>query len=281
MKIEKKNFDLERSLYKLKNSEVMSCTFSGKNDGESPLKETDFIYVNDCSFDLRYALWHNRNSNIEDCTFSALARAPFWYGKNNNFLNVVSNAPKAFRECKNLVIKNSKIISEEPFWKINKIYANSCVFSGFYGFFNCKNVCLDKIEFDGKYSFQYCSNVRIKNSTLNTKDAFWHSQNVKVENSVIKGEYIGWYSKNLTFVNCTIESHQGFCYSSNIKFIDCKMPNSDLVFEKSGVRGNIVGSIYSIKNPKRIKLSVEGVGELIEVKKKMGISIHNNSKSNV
>ena len=37
--IENKTFDLERSLYNLKDTKVINCIFQGVNDGESVLKE--------------------------------------------------------------------------------------------------------------------------------------------------------------------------------------------------------------------------------------------------
>lgn len=266
MKITNQNFEEERALYRLHDSEIDSCNFSGKKDGESPLKEANNLKVFGCNFDLRYALWHVENSEVKECTFSTAARAPFWYNRNVKFESINSDAPKAFRECKNIELLNCKIMSEEPFWKIRKFTGISSDFSGFYSFFMCKNVFLDNVKIDGKYSFQYCNNVVIKNSVLNTKDGFWHSNHVIVENSIIKGEYIGWYGRNLTFVNCTIESHQGFCHSKNVKFINCKMPNSDLVFEDSTIRGNIIGKIESIKNPKSGKIVVDEVGTMIQDK---------------
>ena len=68
----------------------------------------------------------------------------------------------------------------------------------------------------------------------------------------------------MTFINCTIESHQPFCYSKNLKFIDCKMPNCDLAFENSTVKGSIIGEIDSIKNPIKCDLVVDNVKEVIE-----------------
>ena len=56
--IENKVYDEERSLYNLKNSQVINCTFAGEKDGESVLKEARNIEVINCNFELRYPLWH-------------------------------------------------------------------------------------------------------------------------------------------------------------------------------------------------------------------------------
>ena len=262
-KVNNQNFDKERSLYHSRNLLVENCTFSGPEDGESPLKESSNIEVKQCLFDLRYAFWHVSNAKVLDCKFSNTARAPFWYCKDILLENITSDSVKVFRECKNIEILNSSFNSEEPFWRCSDLFVRNSKISGFYAFFESNNVFIENIEFSGKYSFQYNKNLRIKNSKFDTKDAFWHCEDVIVENSIIKGEYIGWYSKNITFINCTIESHQPFCYADNLKFVDCKMPNSDLAFENSTVSGNIIGEIESIKNPRNCDLAVEKVKEVI------------------
>ena len=262
--IRKQAFEEERSLYNISDVLVSECKFSGKADGESPLKEAHDIKVEKSHFDLRYSFWHVTNGVVENTSFSNAARAPFWYCKNIKVNNVNSESVKVFRECENVLIENSTYTSEEPFWKCSNINVNSSKLSGFYAFFGSKDVTVSNVEFTGKYSFQYIKNLFITNSKLDTKDAFWHCKDVVVSNSVIKGEYIGWYSKNMTFINCTIESHQPFCYSKNLKFIDCKMPNCDLAFENSTVKGNIIGSIDSIKNPIKCDLIVDEVKEVIK-----------------
>ena len=262
--IKNQTFEEERSLYNLSDALVLDCKFSGEADGESPFKEAHDIKVDKCHFDLRYALWHVTNGEIINSTFSSTARAPFWYCDKIKVDNVKSESVKVFRECKNILIENSEYISEEPFWKCSNINVNKSKLAGFYAFFGSKDVTVNDVEFTGKYSFQYIKNLFINNSKLDTKDAFWHCKNVVVANSVIKGEYIGWYSKNMTFINCVIESHQPFCYSKNLKFIDCKMPNCDLAFENSTVKGNIIGEIDSIKNPIKCDLVVDSVKEIIK-----------------
>ena len=257
-------FEEERSLYNLSDATIDSCKFSGKTDGESPLKEAHDIKVVNSYFDLRYSFWHVTNGTVENTSFSNTARAPFWYSKNIKLNNVKSGAVKVFRECQNVLIENSTFNSEEPFWKCVNINVNKSKLAGFYAFFGSKAVTVSDVEFTGKYSFQYIKNLFIIDSKLDTKDTFWHCKDVVVANSTIKGEYIGWYSKNMTFINCTIESHQPFCYSKNLKFIDCKMPNCDLAFENSTVKGNIIGEIDSIKNPIKCDLVVDNVKEVIK-----------------
>ena len=71
-----KTFDEERSLYNLKNAEVINCTFAGPADGESVLKEARDVTVSDCRFSLRYPLWHPESFRLIRSTMDELTRAP-------------------------------------------------------------------------------------------------------------------------------------------------------------------------------------------------------------
>ena len=262
--IKNKTFDEERSLYNSNFALIEDCKFSGPKDGESPLKRSRNIQVKDCFFDLRYSFWHIINGEAVKCKFSNLARAPFWYCRNVGVKDIEVEAVKAFRECFELTVTNSTLISEEPFWKCTHVVVKKSKIVGFYAFFGSNDVEMHDVTLKGKYSFQYIYHLRIENCNFDTKDAFWHCRDVVVLNSVIKGEYIGWYCTNITFVNCTIESHQPFCYANNVRFVNCKLPNCDLAFENSTVSGSVIGEIESIKNPKRCNLEVGKVNEIIK-----------------
>lgn len=261
--IENKNYDEERALYNIKDTEVKNCVFAGEQDGESVLKETRNIVVDNCSFSLRYPMWHVRKYELINSKLDEKTRAPIWYSRDGIIKNTVIMGVKALRECKNTVIDNCKIQSTEFGWKSKNTDIKDSELESEYVFFNAKDVKLDNVKFNGKYSFQYVDNLEIVNSVLNTKDAFWHSKNVTVKNSVINGEYLAWFSDGLTLINCKIEGTQPLCYCKNLKLINCEMKNCDLAFEYSEVNADIVGNIISIKNPKSGKIKVDSVDEII------------------
>lgn len=262
-KISNKTFSKERELYNSKDLIVESCKFEGVEDGESPLKESENIEVNNCSFSLRYALWHNKNLTFSESTITEICRAPFWYCKNAKIQNSEIKGVKSLRESSNILVEKTNIVSSEFGWNcINLEFYNSNIESE-YAFLGSKNIGMKNVQFKGKYSFQYTKNVEIEDSNFETKDAFWHSKNVVVKNSVLKGEYIGWYSKNLTLINCKIEGTQPFCYCKKLTLINCDMTGCDLAFEYSSVNADINGKIVSIKNPTNGKILYEDCGELI------------------
>ena len=61
-----KTFDEERALYGLCNADVIGCTFAGAADGESALKESRGVSVQQCKFSLRYPLWHAKDFSLTD-----------------------------------------------------------------------------------------------------------------------------------------------------------------------------------------------------------------------
>lgn len=256
--------DEERAYYSSFNCVFENVKISGPADGESAFKECKDIETNNCVFDLRYPLWHVNGLEVKNSSFSVTCRAALWYTNDVKMSYCEMHGIKAFRECKNINVIESKIYSDEVFWRVSNIEIKNTLIEGVYAFFQCNNIDIDNVGFTGKYSFQYTENVEICDSTLNTKDAFWHSKNVTVRNSVINGEYLGWYSENLTLINCKISGTQPLCYAKGLKVIDCTMDDCDLAFEYSEVDGIIVGKVKSIKNPLKGKLIVEHCDEFIK-----------------
>lgn len=255
--------DKERALYGIKNAEIINCKFDGASDGESALKETNSIYVENCFFNLRYPLWHTTNGIIKNITMTENCRAALWYDKNLKIINSNLEGIKAIRECENIEIKESKINSSEFGWFSKILKISDCKLISEYPFLKSKNLEIEKLNMKGKYSFQYIENCVIKNSYLDTKDAFWHSKNVTVIDSVIKGEYLAWYSENLKLINCKIIGTQPLCYAKGLVLEECEMVNCDLSFEKSEVSATIKGNIISIKNPIDGFIKADSIGEII------------------
>lgn len=189
-KVENQTFDEERSLYNLKNTSVVNCTFAGVADGESVLKEGRNYEVIDCSFSLRYPMWHAKKFALVNSSMDELTRAPLWYSDNGRIKNCNIDGIKCLRECKGVDISTSIINSPEFGWRCKNMAIAYSKIDSMYFLFESQNVTIDNLEMTGKYSFQYMKNVTIKNSNLDTKDAFWHSKNIMVENSIVKGEYL-------------------------------------------------------------------------------------------
>lgn len=261
--IKSKFFSQERDLYAVKNLQLIDCIFDGVEDGESALKEAKDISLINCKMNLRYPLWHDTRVNLDKVTMTEKCRAALWYTQDIKIKNSRLLGIKALRECCDIVISNSEIVSPEFGWKSHRVFVKNTSIISEYLFLLSKNIELEKVDFKGKYSFQYVENMVIENSNLDTKDAFWHSKNVTIKNSVLKGEYLAWYSESLTLISCKIIGSQPFCYCDNLKLIDCEMVNTDLAFEYSDVDATINSDVISIKNPRSGKIMVNKVDEII------------------
>ncbi len=261
--VENKTMDEERALYGSSDITVINCRFDGPADGESALKECSGVTVKESYFNLRYPFWHVHGLKIDNSEMTDKCRAALWYSDNINISNTDLHGIKALRECRNVKIDNSSIISPEFGWSVTDLKMTNTTAESEYFLMRSSDIVLDNFTLNGKYSFQYDSNLTITNSELNTKDAFWHAKNVTVKDSVINGEYLAWYSENLTLINCTVRGTQPLCYCKGLKLIDCEMIDCDLAFERSEVEATILTPVISIKNPLAGHIRVPSVGEII------------------
>lgn len=256
-------FDEERALYGSKDVLVEHCSFDGPADGESALKESSDIEVKGSYFNLRYPFWHNKHLHIADSKMTNLCRAAIWYSEDISIDNTKLHGIKGLRECADVVIRNSDIVSPEFGWSVHNITMKDTTADSEYFMMRSDNLRFENVNMKGKYSFQYIEDSEFINCNFDTKDAFWHAKNVVVKDSVVKGEYLAWYCENVTFENCLIIGTQPLCYCKNLKLINCKMQETDLSFEKSDVYAIIDGSIISIKNPYSGSIVADHVDEII------------------
>lgn len=261
--IENQTFDMERALYKSEGLLLKNCSFDGPADGESALKESREIEVEDCFFNLRYPFWHDKDLKIRGSEMTELCRAALWYSEHIEMQDTKLHGIKALRECSDVTVENCEIVSPEFGWSVNRMQMKHSVAESEYFMMRSAELHFADVNFKGKYSFQYIRDSVFENCVFDTKDAFWHSQNVTVRNSVIKGEYLAWYSEGLTLVNCKIIGTQPLCYCKNLTLTDCEMLNADLCFEMSQVQAVITTPVDSIKNPLSGRIQVPEVKELI------------------
>ena len=264
MMIQNQQFDKERALYGLKDVCVQHCIFDGPADGESALKECRNVRVEDSFFDLRYSLWHDRDLVLARCELTENCRAALWYDEDVSVSDTKLHGIKAFRECRNVSLKNCDIISDEFGWFTDDITLENCTAESKYFLMRNHGVRAKNLELSAKYSLQYIEDGLFEDCIIDSKDAFWHAKNVTVKNSVLGGEYLAWYSENLTFENCRIIGTQPFCYCKNLTLINCEMVDCDLAFEHSIVQATITTPVVSIKNPLAgSEIRVPAVGEII------------------
>ena len=255
-------FTGERALYNLSDAIIYDSTF---DDGESPLKESKNIELNNSIFKWKYPLWYSSLINLNKTVLQETARSGIWYSTDITFNNSVIEAPKTFRRSSDIKIFNTDMPNaQETMWNCNNITIENSKIKGDYFAMNSSNIKAKNINIYGNYSFDGASNIEIDNAYLISKDALWNTKNVVVKNSTIIGEYLGWNSENVTFINCTIDSKQGLCYMKNVKLVNCKLLNTNLSFEfVSDIDAKIDSKIDSIKNPISGRIEAISIGDII------------------
>ncbi len=254
-------FSGERALFNAENLAVYDSVFL---DGESPLKESRNIELYNTMFKWKYPLWYCRSIKLKDCALFEMARAGIWYTENISLENTIIEAPKNFRRCRNVILRDVDFPNaSETLWSCYDIDMENVSAKGDYFAMNCKNFTVNNLRLIGNYSFDGAENIEISNSRLLSKDAFWNSRDITVRDSFISGEYLGWNAENLTLINCTVESLQGLCYIKNLTMKNCKLINTNLAFEYSTVDAEISSAIDSVKNPVSGRIKAYGIGELI------------------
>ncbi len=251
----------ERALFKAADTLIIDSTFA---DGESPLKESRNIELDHCLFQWKYPLWYSKNIQVRDCVWFEMARAGVWYTDDIRIRDCVVDAPKNFRRCDELQMRNVTLSrAEETLWHCRHVTMENVTARGDYFAMNSTDMSIDGLTLTGNYSFDGAKNVEIRNSKLISRDAFWNTENVTVYDSFISGEYLGWNAKNLTLIHCTVESLQGMCYIENLVMKDCKLLNTTLAFEYSTVEADITNTIDSVMDPAGGIIRAEHIGELI------------------
>lgn len=261
--LEGQSFDEERALYGSDDVLIRNCRFDGPADGESALKESRHVTVEQCFMNLRYPFWHDEDLTIRASELTLLCRAALWYSHHITITDSKLHGIKAVRECSDVSLERCDIDSPEFGWSASQIRLRDCTAKSEYFMLRARRIYFASVHFTGKYSFQYIEDAVFTDCHFDTKDAFWHAKNVTVRNSVLKGEYLAWYSDGLTLENCRIIGTQPFCYCKNLTLIDCQMVDTDLCFEKSQVEATITTPVDSIKNPLSGHICVPAVGQII------------------
>ncbi len=258
-----KTYDEERALYNSDGIVLRNCVFDGPADGESALKESRNVQVENSFFNLRYPFWHDDGLQITGSRMTQLCRAALWYSEHIDIKDTELHGIKALRECADVRMRGCDVISAEFGWSVRGMEMKDTSVQGEYFMMRSDHLRFQNVKLTGKYSFQYIEDAVFENCDFDTKDAFWHAKNVTVRNSTVKGEYLAWYCENVTFENCKILGTQPLCYCKGLKLVNCQMIDTDLSFEKSEVEASLTAPILSIKNPLSGHICVPGVEEII------------------
>lgn len=259
--VAQQRFTGERALFKARDLTITDSVF---DNGESPLKESARISIDDSIFRWKYPLWYCRDITVANSAFLTMARAGIWYTRDVDLVNCTYQAPKSIRRCSDVTITDTAFTdAQETLWWNERITLANVTASGDYFAKDCTDIRVTGLRLVGNYAFDSCRNVLVEDSHLLAKDAFWNCENVIVRNSFITGEYLGWNTRALTLENCTIESLQGLCYVNGLTMRNCRLINTTLAFEYcTDIDAEITTTVDSILNPVNGRIRAAGFGQI-------------------
>ncbi len=163
--IKNQEFGGERPLYARHGLRLEDVTVHA---GESALKETSDIECVRCRFEGKYPLWCCDRFAVRDCLFTEGARAALWYSSSLQMSDTLVEAPKMFREMKDLSLKNVRIPNAaETLWGCADVRLEDVhIQKGDYLLMHSRGIKAVRLHLDGNYSFQYCRDVEIHDLSL-------------------------------------------------------------------------------------------------------------------
>ena len=261
--IKDQSFGGERPLFAIHDTRLENVTIT---EGESGIKCCQHLELDRCRFIGKYPLWHVDGSLITNSFFEVGSRSAIWYSNDMVMRDTIIDAPKFFREMKDLTLENVQMNdADETFWRVKGLKVRKVrLHEGTYPFMFCEDVDVDGLESDSKYVFQYVKNAVVRNAHIVTKDAFWETENVTIYDSYLDGEYLGWHSKNLRLVRCHIVGEQPLCYIDGLTLEDCTFDAAcNRAFEDTcHIDATICGHITEIKNPISGRIVADSVGQV-------------------
>ena len=119
MELRQQRFTGERALFMNRDLHIADSIFA---DGESPLKESRSITIDNCSFQWKYPLWYCRDIEVKNSSFFEMARAGIWYTHNVSLTDCLYEAPKGFRRVEGLKLEHVDFPhADETLWHCNQL----------------------------------------------------------------------------------------------------------------------------------------------------------------
>lgn len=137
--IKNQEFGGERPLFTIHDTRLENITIT---DGESGIKQCQRVEASNCRFYGKYPWWHVDGALIEDCYFALDSRSAIWYTNDLVMRRCRIDAPKFFREMKNVELEDVQICdADETFWRVDGLkLRNVKLHGGTYPFMFSKNI---------------------------------------------------------------------------------------------------------------------------------------------
>ncbi|MBP5553266.1 MAG: DUF3737 family protein [Lachnospiraceae bacterium] len=183
------------------------------------------------TFDEERALYGSDGIVVEDCRFDGPA-----------------DGESAFKEGKNIEVKNSYFNLRYPFWHDDNLTISDCEMTDKCraALWYTQNATITDSKLHGIKALRECSDIRIKDCDIISPEFGWSVNGIEMKDSSAESEYFMMRSNNLKFENVSLKGKYSFQYITDSVFENCNFNTKDAFWHAKNVvvRDSIVNGEY-------------------------------------
>ena len=183
------------------------------------------------TFDEERALYGRDGIVVEDCRFDGPA-----------------DGESAFKEGKNIEVKNSFFNLRYPFWHDDNLtisgseMTDKCRAALWY----TNNATITDTKMHGIKALRECSDIRVEDCDIISPEFGWSVNGIEMKDSSAESEYFMMRSNNLKFENVSLKGKYSFQYITDSIFENCNFNTKDAFWHAKNVvvRNSVVNGEY-------------------------------------
>ena len=189
------------------------------------------MIIKNKTFDEERALYGSRDIIVEGCRFDGPA-----------------DGESAFKESKNLVVKDSYFNLRYPFWHDDGLRIENIEMTE-----NCRaalwytnDAAIKDSKMHGIKALRECSDIKIENCDIISPEFGWSVKNISMKDTDVQSEYFMMRSERLEFSNVTLKGKYSFQYITDSVFENCNFDTKDAFWHAKNVvvRNSVVKGEY-------------------------------------
>ena len=176
-------------------------------------------YINQ-KFDEERALYGSDGVEVKECQFDGPA-----------------DGESAFKECKNVEVKDCYFNLRYPFWHDNnlKISASEMTQNCRAALWYSDDIEIKDTKMHGIKALRECSNVNINGCDIISPEFGWFTRKIDMKDTTVEGEYFMMRSQGLHFQNVKLKGKYSFQYIEDSVFENCDFDTKDAFWHAKNV----------------------------------------------
>lgn len=172
------------------------------------------------TFDEERALYDAHDITVVNCNFDGPA-----------------DGESAFKECENVVVKNSFFNLRYPFWHDDhlKIMDSKMTELCRAALWYSENIEITNTKMHGIKALRECKNAEIRDCDIVSPEFGWSVSNITMKNSSAESEYFMMRSEHLNFKDVRLKGKYSFQYIENSVFENCDFDTKDAFWHAKNI----------------------------------------------